>query len=144
MLKCRIRCSWPIWNGYCPSEGIDWCVWISCTMVVRVLSGPDETEMSKKGREPSWLDSSVVNWMCGSCQMICWRCCLCVSLVELWKCCLQTWAIGMGGGGRVYGLDFKLFHEQVEGAYRGTHGCTMDLFVILTLQEEVHVFVTKP
>ena len=43
---------------------------------------------------------------------------------------------------RLEGFDFKLFHEQVgyEGANGGTHGCTMYLFIILTLQEEVGVF----
>ena len=40
------------------------------------------------------------------------------------------------------GLDLKLFHEQVgnEEANRGTHGCTMNLFIILTLENEVSVF----
>ena len=44
--------------------------------------------------------------------------------------------------GSAKGLDLKLFHEQVgnEGDDGGTHGCTMNLFVILTLEEEVHVF----
>ena len=46
-----------------------------------------------------------------------------------------------GGGGRVYGLDFKFFHEQVGDmqADGGTHGCTMDLIIILTMEEEVCV-----
>ena len=40
------------------------------------------------------------------------------------------------------GFGFKLFHEQVgnEEAAWGTHGCTMDLFIVLTLEEEVGVF----
>ena len=44
--------------------------------------------------------------------------------------------------GRLEGFSFKLFHEQVgyEGADGGTHGCTMDLFIVLTLEEEVGVF----
>ena len=47
--------------------------------------------------------------------------------------------------GRAKGLDFELFHEQVgnEGANGGTHGSTMDLFAILTLEEEVYVFEAK-
>ena len=34
------------------------------------------------------------------------------------------------------------FHEQVgnEGADGGTHGCTTDLFIILTLEEVVSMF----
>ena len=44
--------------------------------------------------------------------------------------------------GRADGLDFELFHEHVsdKGADGGTHGSIMDLFIILTLEEEVHVF----
>ena len=44
--------------------------------------------------------------------------------------------------GRAKGFDLKLFHKQVgnEGADWETHGSTMDLFIILTLEEEVCVF----
>ena len=44
--------------------------------------------------------------------------------------------------GRLEGFGFKLFYKQVgyEGADWGTHGCTMDLFIVLTLEEEVGVF----
>ena len=40
------------------------------------------------------------------------------------------------------GFDFKLFHEKVgyEGTDGGFHGCTMDLFIVLILEEEVDVF----
>ena len=57
------------------------------------------------------------------------------------KVSLHTLAVGMGVWGRAKGLDFKLFHEQVgnEGADGGTHHSTMDLFVILSLEEEVSV-----
>ena len=39
------------------------------------------------------------------------------------------------------GLDFKLFHEDVcyERADGGSHRCTLYLFIILTLEEEVGV-----
>ena len=42
---------------------------------------------------------------------------------------------------RLGGFGFKLFHEQVgyERADGGTHGCSMDLFIILTLEEEVGI-----
>ena len=47
-----------------------------------------------------------------------------------------------GVWGRAKGLDFEVFHEQVgnKRAKRRTCGCTMDLFIILTLEEEVSVF----
>ena len=39
------------------------------------------------------------------------------------------------------GFDFKLFHEDVgyKGADGGSHSCTLYLFIILTLEEEVGV-----
>ena len=42
-------------------------------------------------------------------------------------------------------LDLKPFHEQVDydGAHWGTHDSTIDLSVILTLEEEVCVFETE-
>ena len=53
----------------------------------------------------------------------------------------QGWGIGEG----LEGLDFKLFHEDVsyEGADGGSHSCTLDLFIILTLEEEVGVGKTE-
>ena len=41
--------------------------------------------------------------------------------------------------------DFELYHEHVgnERANGRTHGSTMDLFVILTLEEEVSIFEAK-
>ena len=37
------------------------------------------------------------------------------------------------------GFDLKLFHKQVgnEGTDWGTHGSTMDLFIILIMEEDV-------
>ena len=45
----------------------------------------------------------------------------------------------MGKG--LEGFDFKLFHEDVgyERADGGSHSCTLYLFIILTLEEEVSV-----
>ena len=60
-----------------------WRYWLVCVgflydAVVRVLSRPGETKVSKNGSEQSWLGSSVVNRMCGSCELMCWRsCCVC-------------------------------------------------------------------
>ena len=50
-----------------------------------------------------------------------------------------------GVGQRVYGLDLKLFHEKVgdEETNRRTHASTMDMFIIVTLEEEVHVNETN-
>ena len=47
----------------------------------------------------------------------------------------------MVSGGRTDGLNFELFHEQVsnKGANGRVHNCTIDLFKILTLEEEVDV-----
>ena len=47
--------------------------------------------------------------------------------------------------GRADGLGFEIFHEQVSyhRADRRTHDCTMVLFEILTLQEEVGIFETN-
>ena len=47
-----------------------------------------------------------------------------------------------GSGGSAKGFDLKLFHKQDgnEKADGGTHGSTMYLFVILTLEDEVCVF----
>ena len=46
---------------------------------------------------------------------------------------------------RAKGLDFNLFHKQAgnKGANLGTHGNTIDLFIILALEDEVCVFEAK-
>ena len=46
---------------------------------------------------------------------------------------------GRGIGIGIEGFDFKLLHEDVcyEGADGGSHSCTLYLFIILTLEEEV-------
>ena len=46
-----------------------------------------------------------------------------------------------GVWGSAKGLDLKLFHKQVddERADEGTHCSTLNLFIILTLEEEVCV-----
>ena len=45
----------------------------------------------------------------------------------------------MGAGAR--GFYLKLFHKEVsyDGANGGSHSCTLDLFIIHTLEEEVVV-----
>ena len=45
----------------------------------------------------------------------------------------------VGSGAK--GFYLRLFHEDVgyEGAYGGPHSCTLDLFIILTLEEEISV-----
>ena len=49
------------------------CVGFLCTDVKRQLSGCDIAIVFRKGRDPSDLVSSVVNWMCGSMLLICSR-----------------------------------------------------------------------
>ena len=73
-----------------------------------------------------------------------------------WCCCSRSWLCSallmtnvsstnlsqrVGGWERTGGFDFKLFHEDVgyEGADGGSHSCTLYLFIILTLEEEVGV-----
>ena len=45
------------------------------------------------------------------------------------------------GWGGTKGFNLKLFHEDVcyEGDDGGPHSCTLDLFIILTLEKEVSV-----
>ena len=40
------------------------------------------------------------------------------------------------------GLGFKLLHKHIgyNGTDVGTHGCNMDLFIILTLEEQIGIF----
>ena len=42
-------------------------------------------------------------------------------------------------GGSADGLGFNLFHKQA-GYYGETNGCTMHLFIILTLEEKKGIF----
>ena len=53
----------------------------------------------------------------------------------------QRWEVR--GSAKVFNL--KLFHEQVgyEWTDGGTHGCTMDLFIIHILEEEVSILKTE-
>ena len=48
------------------------------TVVMRVLLGPVATKVSRKGRASSWFGSSMVNYICGSCEVLCcnnyWLC----------------------------------------------------------------------
>ena len=60
-----------------PSQWRYWSVWVVYlyTDVVKVLLGSGETRLSRKDKAPSFLESSLVNWMCGSWEVICWRSC---------------------------------------------------------------------
>ena len=51
------------------------CVGFLYTVATKVLLGPGETGVSRKGEAPSLLESSVVNCMCGSSEVICWSVC---------------------------------------------------------------------
>ena len=82
--------------------------------------------------------------MLGSCELMwCSSCALCSAL---WITRVSSANLAKGESwSSVKGIDFKLLHEQVdnEGADGGTHGCTMDLFIVLILEEEVGVFKTE-
>ena len=43
-------------------------------VVTQVFLGPGETILSRKGKAPSWLGSSVVNCIDGSCVLMCCSC----------------------------------------------------------------------
>ena len=111
---------------------------------MRVLLGPGVTLMSRNGRDPSSFGSSMVNCMCGSCALMWWSCWLC-STFWMTKVSSTNLRHRQEVWGSSKGLDLKLFHEQIgnEGADGGTHGCTMNLFIILTLEEEVSVLRQK-
>ena len=47
------------------------CVGFQYTVVFKVLLGPGETRVSKKGNVSSSMGSSMVNWICGSCELVC-------------------------------------------------------------------------
>ena len=82
-------------------------------VLTKVLLGPEQTRVSRKSKAPSWLVSSVVNCMCGSCQLMCcgncWLCFACcmvkvspINLSHKW----EVWS-------RADGFDFKLFYQHV-------------------------------
>ena len=115
------------------------CVGFLYTEVLKVLSGCMVTSVSKKGSDPCCVGSTV-NWMCGSwLLMCCSRSWLCSALLMTKVSSTNLSQRGVGEG--LEGLDFKLFHEDVgyERAVGGSHSCTLYLFIILTLEEEVGV-----
>ena len=104
-----------------------------------------EKTVSRKGRAPSWFGSTMVNCICGSCELMCCSNCWPWFASLMTKVSSRYLSHSWGMWDRAKDLDFKLFHKQVgnEGANRGFHGSTMDLFIILTLEEEVCVFEAK-
>ena len=71
------------------------------TEVVRVLLGPGETRVSKKGMEPLSLGFSVVNWICGSMELICWRIFWLCSACWITKVSSTSLSQSLGGLGEV-------------------------------------------
>ena len=57
------------------------CVGFLYAITNKVLSEPRETRVSRKGKAPSWFGSSVVNCMCGSCEL------MCCDVIFLWAAC---------------------------------------------------------
>ena len=52
----------------------------------------------------------------------------------------------LGWSGNVWIALISLFHEQVghSWTYGWSHGCSLHLFIILTLEQEIHVLEAKP
>ena len=122
------------------------CVGFLYTKVWMVLFGPGVTLVSGNGMEPSVPGCSTVNCILGYCKLMCWsRCVLCSAL---WRTRVSSTNLSqrLGVRGSAKGLNFKLFHEQVGNEWNdgGNHGCTMDLFIIFILEEEVSIFKTEP
>ena len=107
-----------------------------------VLLGPGVTLVSRNGMEPSGPGSSTVNCMLGSCELMYYSSCWLCSAFWMTRVSSTNLNQRLGVEGRLEGFGFKLFHEQVcyEGADGGTQGCTINLFIVLTLEEEVGVF----
>ena len=110
---------------------------LSCCMV---------TSVSRKGKDPCCVGSTV-HWMWGSWLLMCWsRSWLCSAwlMTNVSSKNLSQRDRGLGKDWRAF--DFKLFHEDVgyERADGGSHSCTLDLFIILTLEEEVGVGEAEP
>ena len=123
--QCRY---WSVWVGFLYTEVLNV---LSCCMVTRV---------SRNGSEPCCVDSTV-NCMCGSWLLMCWRSAWLCSALLMTKVSWTNLSQREGGGGGTKGFYFKLFHEDVgcEGADGGPHSCTLYLFIILSLEEEVSV-----
>ena len=106
--------------------------------MLNVLSGCMVTRVSRKGSD-SCCVGSTVNWMWGSWLLMSWsRSWLCSALL-MTKVSSTNLSHREGVVEGLEGFDFKLFHEDVgyEGADGGSHSCTLYLFIILTLEEEV-------
>ena len=101
--------------------------------------------MSKKGVVASVLSASTVNCMQGSMELMCSRNWCLYSAFWVTKMSSTYLYHNLGGCSSVYGLGFKFFHAQVghNEAHGGIHGCTMYLFIILTLDEEIGIFETE-
>ena len=110
------------------------------------MTGPGVTRVSKNGMDPLVVGTCAVICMCGSMELVfCKNCWLC-SAFWVKMSHPHTYTITLVGRGSADGLGFKLFHEQVgyNGTGGGTHGCTMDLFIIVTLQEEIGILDRTP
>ena len=119
--------------------------WFSVNCCVEVWWGPMVTKVSSSGNDPCCDGSSTVNCMCGSWLLMwCRSCWLCSALV-MTKVSSTNLSHSLGVWEGAKDLDSKLIHKQVgkEVTEGGPHGCTVYLFIILTLEEEVGVFKTE-
>ena len=108
---------------------------LSCSIV---------TSVSRKGSEPCCVGSTV-NWMLGSWLLMCLRGSWLCSAQLMTKVSSTNLSHREGVWGGAKGFHFRLFHEDVgyEGADGGSHSCNLDLFIILTLDEEIGVGETE-
>ena len=118
------------------------CIGFPYTIVWMVLFSPGVTLVSKNRIEPSVPGCSTVNCMLGSCELMWWSSCVLCSTFWMTRVLSTNLSQWWGVEGSAKGFTFKLLHEQVgnERADGRTHGCTMGLFIILNLEEEVSIF----
>ena len=83
--------------------------------------------------------------MSGSWLLIWWRSCWLCSALLMTKVSSTNLSQRLGVWEKTEGFDLKLFHEQVynERTNGGAHSSTLNLFIILTLEKEVCLFMAE-
>ena len=123
--NCRYR---SVWGGFL------------YTVVLGLPSSFGVNKKSKKGMEPSGLDSSLVNWIWWSMEFSCSK-----------KTCFLSWLDDgksfiykpfpeiRGLWWWVYGFNFKILHVQISynGTYWWAHGSSFLLFKVPALKGKV-------
>ena len=107
--------------------------------MTRVLFGPGETKVSRKGRAPSWFGSSMVTYICGSCDLMCYSNCWLYFPSSLYLS--HRW--GVWAELRALTSNSSMNRLEIRGLMGDPRQHTVHLFITLTLEEEVCVFVAK-